>query len=525
MASVIEQCQVAPPPGGVAELTLPLTYFDHIWLDFHRIRRVLFYKLPITKLNFIQNIIPSLKNSFWTEALNTAVYVINLSPTVALNGDVPDRVWSGKNISYDHLRVFGCKSFVHVPKDERSKLDVKTRQSIFIGYGQDEFGYHFYDSVEKKLVRSRDVVFFEDQTIEDFDKAEKVDSQSSESLVDVDIVPLTTTPEENQVDNEDMIMFRMTSKKLLILQYRKDLKNRWVFWVKYEDGNPIPLYKARLVVKGFNQKKGVDFDELFSPIVKMAAIRVVLGLAASLDLEVEQMDVKTSFLHSDLDGGLLHIVGRGRIVGSWAFVPSYLAEPKDASGEQLAPVLAIQATFFPNLGVSIGFTNHHDVAGDGATIVGFIRTWALLHKFGGHEHFLSKELIPFYDRTRHADLSGKEGFTIAVELIGEVIQKRMEDEEWILNGSWFKELDTVHCNRKLTVAGSPKYDLYAADFGWGRPAKYEIVSIHDDDGISMSLSKSKDFDGDLEIGLSLSKTRMNAFAAIFTRGLSFLLQA
>ncbi|PHU04277.1 hypothetical protein BC332_25099 [Capsicum chinense] len=134
-------------------------------------------------------------------------------------------------------------------------------------------------------------------------------------------------------------------------------------------------------------------------------------------------------------------------------------------------------------------------------------------------------IVGFIARTRHADLSGKEGFTIAVELIGEVIQKRMEDEEWILNGSWFKELDTVHWNRKLTVTGSPKHDLHAADFGWGRPAQYEIVSIHDDDGISMSLSKSKDFDGDLEIGLSLSKTRMHAFAAIFTHGLSFLLQA
>ena len=54
-------------------------------------------------------------------------------------------------------------------------MDVKTRQCIFIGYGQDELGYRFYDLVEKKLVRSRDVVFFEDQTIEDFDKAEKVD--------------------------------------------------------------------------------------------------------------------------------------------------------------------------------------------------------------------------------------------------------------------------------------------------------------------------------------------------------------
>ena len=113
---------------------------------------------------------------FGQKHLILPAYVINLSPTVALNGDVPDRVWSGKNVSYDHLKVFGCKAFVHVPKDERSKLDVKTRQCIFVGYGQDEFGYRFFDPVEKKLVRSRDVVFFEDQTIEDLDKCEKVDS-------------------------------------------------------------------------------------------------------------------------------------------------------------------------------------------------------------------------------------------------------------------------------------------------------------------------------------------------------------
>ena len=78
---------------------------------------------------------------FWGEALLTAAHVINLSPTIALDNDVPDHVWSGKDVSSGHLRVFGCKAFVHVPKDERSKLDVKTRQCIFIGYGQDEFGY------------------------------------------------------------------------------------------------------------------------------------------------------------------------------------------------------------------------------------------------------------------------------------------------------------------------------------------------------------------------------------------------
>jgi hypothetical protein len=51
---------------------------------------------------------------------------------------------------------------MHIPKDERSKLDVKTRQCIFLGYGLDEFGYRLYDPVEKKLVRRRDVVFIED---------------------------------------------------------------------------------------------------------------------------------------------------------------------------------------------------------------------------------------------------------------------------------------------------------------------------------------------------------------------------
>ena len=54
-------------------------------------------------------------------------------------------------------------------------------------------------------------------------------------------------------------------------------------------------------MKGFSQKKGVDFDEIFSPVVKMTSIIVILGLAVRLNLEVEQMDVKTAFLHGDLE--------------------------------------------------------------------------------------------------------------------------------------------------------------------------------------------------------------------------------
>ena len=56
----------------------------------------------------------NLPNSFWAEALNHDMYVLNLSPSVPLAGDIPQRVWSGKEVSYKHLKVFGCKAFVHV---------------------------------------------------------------------------------------------------------------------------------------------------------------------------------------------------------------------------------------------------------------------------------------------------------------------------------------------------------------------------------------------------------------------------
>jgi len=82
---------------------------------------------------------------------------------------------------------------------------------------------------------------------------------------------------------------------------KRALKNKWVFKLKTEEGCPHLRYKARSVVKGFSQKKGVDFEEIFFPVVKMSSIRVVLGMVTSMNLKIEQLDVKTSFLHGDLE--------------------------------------------------------------------------------------------------------------------------------------------------------------------------------------------------------------------------------
>ena len=81
---------------------------------------------------------------------------------------------------------------------------------------------------------------------------------------------------------------------------KRALPNKWVYRLKEEDGAK-KRYKARLVVKGFSQKKGIYFDEIFSPVVKMTSIRNVLSLVAIDDLHLEQLDVKTTFLHGDLE--------------------------------------------------------------------------------------------------------------------------------------------------------------------------------------------------------------------------------
>ena len=81
---------------------------------------------------------------------------------------------------------------------------------------------------------------------------------------------------------------------------RKALQNKWVSRIKHEGDEKKERYKARLVVKGFAQKEGIDFTEIFSLVVKMSSIRVILGLIAALDLECEQLDVKTTFLHGEL---------------------------------------------------------------------------------------------------------------------------------------------------------------------------------------------------------------------------------
>ncbi|KZV56298.1 hypothetical protein F511_00295 [Dorcoceras hygrometricum] len=77
---------------------------------------------------------------------------------------------------------------------------------------------------------------------------------------------------------------------------------KWVY--KRKQGIPgveLPRYKARLVAKGYSQREGLDYNEIFSPVVKLTTIRLLLSLVTEKDMELDQMDVTTAFLHGDLE--------------------------------------------------------------------------------------------------------------------------------------------------------------------------------------------------------------------------------
>jgi hypothetical protein len=82
---------------------------------------------------------------------------------------------------------------------------------------------------------------------------------------------------------------------------RKIVGCKWVYKLKKDVDDKVERYKARLVVKVYSQKEGIEFHDIFSPVVKIVSIQSVLVLVSLLDLELEKLDVKTAFLHGDLD--------------------------------------------------------------------------------------------------------------------------------------------------------------------------------------------------------------------------------
>uniref|UniRef100_A0A2N9G4M2 CCHC-type domain-containing protein n=1 Tax=Fagus sylvatica TaxID=28930 RepID=A0A2N9G4M2_FAGSY len=304
---------------------------------------------------------------FWAEAVDMACYIINRSPRVALDGKVAEEVWTGQEVDYSFMRIFGCPAYVHISGEDRSKLDPKSKKCIFLGFKKGVKGYKLWDPVAQKVVISRDVVFDEKSMTKAFKEEKSQAAESSNNIgrstVQVELDELESQSNEEPHSNdqeqdstrsdrpkrnkrppvrygfEDLVSYALltssedpstfqeaiessekdkwmeamveeneslsknkTWELTELPKGKKPIGCKWVFKkkeaVSEKEGE---RFKARLVAKGYSQRHGIDYDEVFSPVVRHTSIRAVLALVADQDLELEQLDVKTAFLHGNLE--------------------------------------------------------------------------------------------------------------------------------------------------------------------------------------------------------------------------------
>jgi hypothetical protein len=134
---------------------------------------------------------------FWADAMSMVCYLINRSPRVKLGGKVVEEVWTGNEVDYSGLRVFGCPAYVHVPSEERLKLDSKSRLCIFLGYEKGVKGYKLWDPKANKMLISRDVVFDENSMLKITRGEEQQVLESGSNDKQVVQVELETSVQEN----------------------------------------------------------------------------------------------------------------------------------------------------------------------------------------------------------------------------------------------------------------------------------------------------------------------------------------
>lgn len=104
-----------------------------------------------------------LPTRLWAEAMNTAAYILNRTPTSCTKGTTPYEIWTGKKPDLAHTRIFGSEVYAHIPKEQRSKWDKKARKLIFVDYQRESSNNRLYDPDSGKINVSRDVKFNKSQ--------------------------------------------------------------------------------------------------------------------------------------------------------------------------------------------------------------------------------------------------------------------------------------------------------------------------------------------------------------------------
>lgn len=312
----------------------------------------------------------NLGKKMWGEAMYTSAYLLNRTPTEALNC-TPYEMWEKRKPNLKNLQLFGCAAHAKT-LGPLKKLDERSKELTFVGYAPS--GYRLWNSERGNITIARDVKFeitgkrdretksrtlinsSEAQTEEnketeqysnegreeiltnenqetssnqelEEDSEEYSDAQEEYGIPDIENLEprkskritakpdrygyyamityeeATTGPDKHLwlkalEDEKNSLECNETWEEIdaIKVKNQKPLRGKWVFKIK-QDGT----YKARLVVRGFEQKAGIDYDETFSPVMNASAIRSIYAVAALKGYKATTFDIKTAFLYGVLE--------------------------------------------------------------------------------------------------------------------------------------------------------------------------------------------------------------------------------
>ena len=146
----------------------------------------------------------NLQKELWKEAVSTACYLINQSPSTAIGCKIPQEVWKGHPCDYSKLKVFGCDAYALVPEHQCSKLYPKSKRYILVGYGDGTKGYRLWDPTTHKIIINRDVKFSESSLENrDVDDKLKQDNVSKLQHIQFETSSNTDDSQDEQVSDAD----------------------------------------------------------------------------------------------------------------------------------------------------------------------------------------------------------------------------------------------------------------------------------------------------------------------------------
>nr|GEY50052.1 retrovirus-related Pol polyprotein from transposon TNT 1-94 [Tanacetum cinerariifolium] len=239
----------------------------------------------------------------WAEVVATACYTQNRSLKHTLYNKTPYELVHDNKPDLSFLRVFGALYYPTNNSEDLGKLKAKADIGFFVGYAPNKKGYRIYNKQTRQIMETIHVTFDEltGQTI-------LIHSSPGTEPSLLTHVPITQVPVNPTVPSVS-ISIDQDAPSGSHLPSSSDHQSSFVhhgvaadhsFKVKLDEYCDVLKNEAQLVAKGYRQEEGIDFKESFAPVARLEVIRIFIANAASKNITVYQMNVKTAFLNGEL---------------------------------------------------------------------------------------------------------------------------------------------------------------------------------------------------------------------------------